>query len=162
MQIKRYELIELNIPASALGKVTFATYPQLQNQSDQLIKILNIEVFPITSYAASQLTAGLPGMPVADVPKAALVLYVNGEESIHLIPLAKLIHIDDAANPFQFLSDGFETLDNVDFSKSSVRFNTAATAANYIIPFGITYIRYQKSATGTAPSGTPPRDWIMA
>lgn len=149
--IKRWELVELTVPASATGRVNFNTIPQLRNQSDQRIVIQNVEVFPITSYAASQNNSAVPGMPATEVPKAVLVLYVNGEESIKMIPLAKLIHVQDAtpipySEQIQVLAD----LENVDWSKSYVQFNAAAAAATYVIPFGVSYLRFQRDPSNTS------------
>ena len=71
-QVKRWELVELTVPASTLGRVTFQTIPQLRNQTDQIIVLRDIEVYTISSYANSQQNSSLPGMPVADVPKAVV------------------------------------------------------------------------------------------
>ena len=94
-------------------------------------------MFTVSSYANSQQNSALPGMPVADVPKAVLVLYVNGEESIKNIPLGMLVRIDDFTNVYHERIFSFEGLVNVDFDKSYVQFSTAATASAYVIPFEI-------------------------
>lgn len=161
-QIYRWELVELNVPASTTGRVTFQTIPQLRNQTDQIIVIRDIEVFTVSSYANSQQNSSLPGMPVADVAKAVLVLYVNGEESIKNIPLAMLIHVDDFTNVYHERIFSFENLLNVDFDKSYVQFATASTASNYVIPFGISYNRLVKSATGIPKTqSTPQGPWVQ-
>lgn len=158
--IKRWELIEMTIPPASLGRVSFATVAQLRNQPDQIIIIKGIDVFSVLTYGNSQQTATLPGMPVAEVPKAVLVLYVNGEESIKMIPLAKLIHTEDGTTPFQQQVPAFENLANVDFDKSYVQFSVASDNAAYVIPFGITYLRLVKSATGMpSTTNTPTGNW---
>ena len=161
--INRYELVELTVPASTLGKVTFNTIPQLRNQPDQIIQVNGINVFPVTSYANSQYTSALPGMPVADIPKAVLVLYVNGEESIKMIPLAQMIHVNDHANPYQEQLWNFDNLRNVDFDKSYVQFGVASDAAAYVIPFGINYIRFVQGNANGVPNvaNIPAGNWVM-
>ena len=155
--INRWELVELNVPAgTGPGRVTFQTIPQLRNQTDQIIVIKDIEIFTISSYANSQQNSALPGMPVADVPKAVLVLYVNGEESIKMIPLGMLVHVDDFANIYHERIFSFESLVNVDFDKSYVQFSSAVSAAPYVIPFGISYNRMVKTATGIPKNTTTP------
>lgn len=142
--VQCFEMVELTIPAGvALGQaVSFNTIPQLRNQLDQTVLIQNIEVFPVTSYGASQVTAALAGMPVAEIPKTVLTLYVNGWESIKSIPLAKLAHIQDGTpSPFQQAMSFFDNLQNVDWDKSYVRFNAAAAGTPYVIPFGISYLK---------------------
>lgn len=142
--VKRLEIIELLVPANSQGRVTFQTVPQLRNQSDQRIIIQRIEVFTIGIYANSQSNNTLPGLPLADVPKAALVLHVNGVESIRMIPIARLmpVALNAAGNYDVFQSIEFEDLENVDFSKSYVQFSSASDAADYVIPFSVSYLRF--------------------
>lgn len=155
--IKRWEMIEMQVPALSLGRVSFGgPIAQLRNQPDQIIVIKGIEIFPVTSYANSQQTNSLPGLPAADIKKAVLVLYVDGSESIKMIPLVKLIHVNDLAGPFEENSLSFEDLTNVDFDKSYVQFSSASNAAAYVIPFGISYMRLVKNATGMPSSTTTP------
>jgi hypothetical protein len=146
--IKRWEMVELAVPANALGRVPFNTIPQLRNQPDQVIRIKNIEVFPAAVYSNSQNTPSIPGLPATDVAKAVLVLYVNGEESIRYVPLAKLIHTQDGTNAFQQDLQGFDDLENVAWDKSYVQFSVAGDATAYVIPFGVTYIRMMKNPQG--------------
>jgi len=140
-KIKRFELVELTVPANSTGKVAFNTIPQLRNQVGQTIIILDIVVYTDATYLNSQVTNSIPGFPVAEVNKCVLVLYVNGEESIKMIPLAQLIHQNDSASVFQQQIQSFDNLTNVDFDKSYVQFNAASSASKYVIPFGINYIR---------------------
>jgi hypothetical protein len=162
-KINRYELVELIVPALTLGRVTFQTIPQLRNQPDQIIQIQSISVFSVTSYVNSQNTSSLPGMPVAEIAKAVLVLYVNGEESVKMIPLVQLIHVDDQGNPYQQELWGFDQLKNVDFDKSYVQFSVLSDASAYVIPFGISYIRFVKGGANGIPnaSSIPPGNWVM-
>jgi hypothetical protein len=155
-KIKRFELVELTVPAAATGRVGFNTIPQLRNQANQMIVIKDIDCYTKESYANSQVTNSIPGMPDTEIKKCVLVLYVNGEESIKMIPLSKLVHQQDGVNPFQQQLFGFEDLTNVDFDKSYVQFNAASDAATYVIPFGIRYIRLMKNPSD--PNG----QWVSA
>jgi hypothetical protein len=152
-RIKRYEMIELGaasggIPTGQTGRFNFLDQPQLRNQPNQVIIIRDIEIFPVTSYAASQYTNGVVGLPIAEIAKVVLVLYINGEESVKYIPLAKLNHIQDATPAvFQQALQGFDNLSNVDWDKSYVQYNSASANGPYIIPFGITYFRFQRDPT---------------
>lgn len=148
-RIKRYEMVELTIDANQPGRFNFVTQPQLRNQPDQIIYIKGIEVFPITAYSNSQTSGAIAGVPVTELIKAVLVLYVNGEESVHMIPLPQLVHVNDTANPsvFQQEIQQFADLENVAWEKSYVQFSVAAANTPYVIPFGITYIRMQRDPT---------------
>ena len=160
--IKRFELIELQVPPNSLGRVGFSqAIPQLQNQPDQIIYIKAIRIYTITSYANSQQTNSIPGFPVADIPKACLTLYVDGNESIKTFPLVELINVNDHAGPYLEIPLWFDNLQNVSFDKSYVSFSSASDNALYVIPLGIIYTRFMKSASGVATtSPTPPGNWI--
>lgn len=145
-KIKRFELVELTVPANSTGRVGFNTIPQLRNQSNQTIQIKSIKVYVDTVYANSQVTNSVVGMAAAELPKAVLVLYVNGEESIKMIPLAQLNNIYDLpGSPYQQNFSEFDDLTNVDFDKSYVQFNAASAGTVYVIPFGITYLRFMSN-----------------
>lgn len=146
-KIKRFEIVELGgvngVPNGLIGRAAFEDQPQLRDQSNQVIIITNIELFVDTVYRNSQYTNALPGFPPGEIPKACLVMYVNGEESARLIPLAKLNHINDQLNPFEFDNPGFDNLQNVDWDKSYVQFASATAGGPYVIPFGVSYLRFQ-------------------
>jgi hypothetical protein len=150
-KIKRFEMVELGgtngIANGTLGRVSFNDQPQLRDQPNQIIIILNIELFLNSTYANSQFTNTLPGIPAAELPKGVLVLYINGEESVHLIPLAKLVHINDQLSPYQWDLQGFDRLSNVDWDKSYVQFSSATAGGPYVAPFGVTYLRFQVDPT---------------
>ncbi len=86
------------------------------------------------------------------------MLYVDGEESVKMIPLPQLVHINDTANPsvFQQEIQQFADLNNVAWEKSYVQFSVAAAGSPYIIPFGITYLRMRRDPT----SGPGETKWI--
>ena len=156
-KIKRFELIELTIAVNQPGRVYFVTQPQLRNQPDQIITIKGIQVYQDTIYSFSQVTGTIPGMALAEAIKAALVLYVDGEETIKLIPLPQLINQNNTNQPsvFQQEIQTFADLNNVAWDKSYVQFSVAAAGAPYVIPFGITYLRMRRN-----PSN--PDQWIDA
>jgi len=148
-KIKRFELIELTISQNQPGRFNFVTQPQLRNQPDQIIIINNIEVYPDIVYSNSQVTSTVVGVPVAEIIKAVLVLYVDGEESIKMIPLPQLIHTVNTAQPSVFQQEiaTFAALNNVAWEKSYVQFSVAAAGTPYVIPFGITYLRMRRDPT---------------
>ena len=161
--IKRFEMVELNVTANNMGKFGFNSVPQLRNQADQIIIIKGISVFPITSYAGSLVTPGVGGMPLIEIPKVTLVLYVNGEESVKSIPLSLLITVNDFAAPYQQIPYGFQDLQNVDIDKSYVYFSVAAAATPYVIPFGFHYDRLVKATNQPLmPNAAGGSGWVNA
>lgn len=146
-KIKRFELVELPIPAGSTGRITFPTVPQLRNQANQYIVLKGIQIYTVNDYANSQLNNSIAGIALTEVPKCVLVLYVNGEESIKMIPLGRLIQ--NISGTISYYNETyFDDLTNVDFDKSYVQFSAASAGTPYVIPFGIEYIRYTKNAAG--------------
>jgi hypothetical protein len=152
-KFKRFELVEVPVAANATGQVKFPTLDKLRNQANQIIIIKSISIYPITAYANSQTTNTVPGMAATEIPKTALVLYVDGEESIRLIPTAQLININDGTVPFQQQIQPFDDLTDVIFDSSYFQFNAPAAATAYVIPVGIVYIRLKKNPAN-------PNEWI--
>lgn len=149
-KIKRYELVELTISATVAGRFNFDTIPQLRNSANQLIVIKGIDVFTSSEYANSQFNAAVPGIAPTDLKKAVLVLYTDGEEAVHYIPLHKLYNMASNATagvPYNNTYVSFDSLTNVDWDKSYIQFATAP-AAQCVVPFGITYLRLQRGNDG--------------
>lgn len=144
--IARYEIIEITVPAGTTGSVPFPDVPNLRNQSDQKIVVLDIEYFPVYAYGASFLNNTVPGAPIAEIPKSAVVLYVNGEESVRRIPLSKLNYSQNLGIGATFEQErvAFDRLQNVDWPKSYVQFNAAPAGLPYVLPFGITYLKFKQ------------------
>jgi hypothetical protein len=87
--LKRYELIELPIPAgSGASKFNFPDIPQLRDDSTQDIIIRAIDCFNIVSMPLTP--AGNVTASLAQVLNSFLVLYIKGEESVHWLPLVRL------------------------------------------------------------------------
>lgn len=148
-KIKRFELVELSVAANQKGKVNFQSIPQLRNQANQIIIIKAIEVYPITDYIRSQLDNSIQGFPSGMVPACVLVLYVNGEESVHMIPLSRLINTqeDNDPRPFSLTPVFMDDLSNVDFDKSYVQLSSSH-GTPFVIPFAVWYIRLQRDMGG--------------
>lgn len=155
-------MVELTISQNQPGRFNFVTQPQLRNQPDQIIIIKGIEVFQDTIYSFSQVTSTVPGAALAELIKAVLVLYVDGEETIKMIPLPMLVHTQNTNQPsvFQQEIQTFADLQNVAWEKSYVQFSVAAAGTPYVIPFGVTYLRMRRNPTYAPNSGQV--EWIDA
>lgn len=141
-KIRRYEQVELQVPVGAPTKVPFPDLPNLRNQTDQAITIKDIDITTATVMPTTP--NGATNAPIAELKKAVLVLYVNGEESIYRVPLLKLNRINDFANPYQEQWESFDDLKNVDWAKSYVLFSSAPATTPYSILFGISYLKLSK------------------
>lgn len=155
--IKRFQIVELGgaggIANGTTGRVNFLDQAQLRNQPGQIVIITNIEIFMDSVYSHSQVTNSIVGFPAADLPKAVLNLYVQNEETIFYLPLAKLNHVDDGLSPFQWDLQGFDRLPDVAWDKSFVQFSAATAGGPYVIPFGVTYYRFKFDPAAMDSSG---------
>jgi hypothetical protein len=147
IKIKRYETIEIIIPAGSAGSVPFPDVPNLRNQNDQKIIVVDMEFFPDYVYGASFLNTTIPGTPIGEIPKAAAVIYYNGEEAIRRIPLGKINYTENLGigAPFQHERTSFDELNDVIWPKSYIQFNAAIAGAPYIIPITVTYYKFKTS-----------------
>jgi len=142
--IKRYEIIEVIVPLLTAGQLAFPDVPNLRNTSEQQITIQDIEFFPNYAYGASFLNTAVVGTPIGEIPKIAMVLYVAGEESIRSIPLAKINYSENLGIGATFSRERvpFDNLQKVDWPKSYFKFNAALVGLPYIIPLGVTYLKF--------------------
>lgn len=139
--IKRFEMIELQIPANSVAtKFPFPDIPQLRSDVEKDIWIRGID-----TYTNDTVTFDFNGnavAPFADIQKASLTLYVQGRESIFRIPLVLLLNtFQISANPVAW-TDHKNEFDNleIDWTKSYVSTSTAFGNAGLIaFVFGISY-----------------------
>lgn len=98
-RMKRYELVELAIPAGSTGtRFPYPDIPQLRDDTTQDIVIAGLETYSVDTLPLS--ANGIAVATMAQLQNAFLVLYIEGEESMRQIPLVRL-------NPmFQALSTG--------------------------------------------------------
>lgn len=147
MRTKRYELVELQVPANTSGtKVQFTDIPQLRTQTNQTITIQAIETF--SNQAVTTSPTGIAVATPTQIKSAFLVLNVQGEENIFRIPLPQLNRVIPdqitAANyvPSVDQLQQFEMLQMVDWTKSYVQFATAPNNVSaFSFLFGVHYTR---------------------
>lgn len=151
-KLKRWELVELIVPAGTTGgRLPYPDIPNLRDDTTQDIIICSLESFTIE---AMPLTPnGNVVATTAQLLNCFLVLYIEGEESVHWLPLIKL------QNVFQALATGtsqaeFEHQETdylkVDWNKSYIQFGTPPNpGANFSIMLGVAYKKL------------PPGGWAM-
>jgi hypothetical protein len=143
MKTPNFELVELICPANSGNRVFFQDVQQLRAQSGQNVEVVAIDAF--SNQAVSLSPTGNTMIAIADFKKAFLVLNEGGRELKNKIPLALLNRVDAdfsvAANfvPGQVLPFEFESLRNVDWTKSYVMFASAPVATSFSVLFGVHY-----------------------
>jgi hypothetical protein len=86
---KRYELVELVIPANSSGtRFPYPDIPQLRDDTTQDIVIMGLETFSIDAMPLSP--NGNTVATMAYLLNSFLTLYIEGEESMRQVPLVRL------------------------------------------------------------------------
>lgn len=124
---KRFELIELIIPAGTTGN-TFAIedIPQLRDDTTQDIIIVGLETYSIDTVPLSP--AGNVVASMAQLENMFLTLYIEQEESVYRLPMPRIQPIWEA-NTAGALQGGQQTLSleclRVAWNKSYLTFGAA-------------------------------------
>jgi hypothetical protein len=104
--LKRFELVELIIPAASTGtRFPYPDIPQLRDDTTQDIIICGLETYPLE---ALPLTAnGNTNATFAQLQNSFLVLYIDSEESVRQVPFIRL-------NPLRQADAAGTTFNNID------------------------------------------------
>lgn len=140
--VKRYEQIELVIPAGATQtRFNFPDIPQLRSDVTKAILIRALETFSVESIPVD--FNGNAVATFASIQKASLTLYVDGVESIFRIPLVKLLNTygDGTAILWTNELNQFENLE-VDWTKSYISSPIPfAIGTQFAFVIGVSYKR---------------------
>lgn len=137
--IKRYELIELAIPAAFSGsQFNIPILQQLAQTSSQDIIIRALEFFSVLEIPTS--ATNQPVVPMAQLQASFLTLYIEGEESVRRIPLVRLRPIHNAGATSFFVEDT-ALFDNVmvDWSKSYIELPAGFGGGGFSFLMGVWY-----------------------
>ena len=144
------ELIEISISSGAAGRVTLPDVPQLRNQGDQIviIKTLRLITDKVLTFAP---TTGAATTPLADLQKISLVIYSNGWEKGHYIPVLTLNDVADADStaattiPYRMHTTRLADWKDLDWNKSYLQFSNGTSAAgDSTMILEVEYMRLQK------------------
>jgi hypothetical protein len=104
--LKRFELVELIIPAVSTGtRFPYPDIPQLRDDTTQDIIICGLETYP---FEALPLTAnGNTNATFAQLQNSFLTLYIDSEESVRQVPFIRL-------NPLRQAAAAGTTFNNID------------------------------------------------
>jgi hypothetical protein len=104
--LKRFELVELIIPAGSTGtRFPYPDIPQLRDDTTQDIIICGLETYP---EEALPLTAnGNTNADYAQLSNSFLTLYIDSEESVRQVPMIRL-------NPFRQAAAAGATFNVID------------------------------------------------
>lgn len=140
---KRFQLVELIIPASVTGnnqQTYFQNQPQLQSISgDRRIFMKGLATYSQDTLASSPLTTASPVATAADLLNGVLVLSVDGEYSMNMIPLSDLCRTQTTSlTPSNFDLFLIDDVFKIDWTKSYVQ----TIVAPAIVPFSYIFAVY--------------------
>lgn len=128
------EIIEIPIANGASGTITLPDVPQLRNQGKEMVIIKSIRLIS-PKVLSNAPTLGTAVTPLADLVKLSLILYSEGWEKGHLIPVLSLNDTADADStaattiPYRTNTTYLDNWKNVDWNKSKLVFSAGTTAA---------------------------------
>lgn len=138
------ELIEIPVEDNGLQKIPIPTIDLLRSDDDQRIIIKGMRLIVDGVAVAGPLQAG-PTAPLAELQKMFLVIYAEGWEKGHYIPLLTLndVFVEGSGIPFRPASTRFNNWEKVQWSKSFIALaNGQQTAgAPYNIMLDVEYIK---------------------
>jgi hypothetical protein len=141
------ELVEINVPRNGMQRIPFPDVQQLRSTPQNNIIIKGIRLITPDVLTHAPINGGTTS-PVAELQKMALVLYCEGWEKGHLIPLLVLNDVAMPAGtaPFRYQPTRFDNWVNVDWAKSYVQLGNGTSTANspYNILLEVEYIRVNK------------------
>lgn len=143
---KREQIVELLIPATITGnnqQTYFQNQPQLQSvMGDRRVYIKRIEAYTDENLIGSPLSNGVAMATAADLQNAVLVLSIEGENQINMIPLADLSTVYSSSastTPVNYQPFLLKNQFRVDWSKSYVQTITAPVAVPFTYVFRVDY-----------------------
>ena len=142
------ELVEVPVTVAGTFKVVFPDNQQLRSLTTQtiVIKAMRLIAPDVLSFAT---LSGNPTSPVTEIVKCVLVLYCEGWEKAHYIPLFVLndTFASNSATPHRYSSTRFSDWKNVDWSKSYIQYSNGsggsvlAGAVPYSFLFDVEYVK---------------------
>lgn len=147
------ELVEIGI-TSGSSVIAIPDQPQLRNQGEEIVIIKAIRLIS-PKVLANGITIAGANMSLTDLQNAVLILYSEGWEKGHYIPLLTLNDVADsdstAATTIPYVQNPVQLSDwkNVDWNKSKIQFANGQTAsATGVIMLQVQYQKFLRNANG--------------
>jgi len=155
--VANWEIVEIPV-ASGATRAAVPDQPMLKSFPGKrlIVKSIGLITAKILSHAP---LSGVVNAAVAEFRKITLVVYVNGWERLHFIPLLMMNGTADAdstaATTVQFVPTGpmnFDGVMDVDWTKSYLQFSTGLTAASaYSVLLGVNYVSLNDEGLSVKP-----------
>lgn len=141
------ELVEIPVTQDGQYRIVIPDNQQLRSLANQTIIIQGIRLIPAAALTNGPIT-GYATAPDTEVVKCVLVLYSQGWEKGHYIPLAVLNDLSISASGLahRYAATKFQNWRNVDWSKSYILYSGGTGGSNtggtpYAFLLDVTYIK---------------------
>jgi hypothetical protein len=143
------ELVEIPVTVAGVSRVAIPDIQQLRSQEGQRIIIKWIRFITVEVLSNGVIT-GFVNAPITEAVKISLVLYCQGWEKGHYIPLIALNDIVKPTTgvfPYKRSQSDFDSWINVDWSKSFLQYSNGtggvvlAGAAPYVVMLEVGYLK---------------------
>lgn len=143
------ELIEIPVTVAGVSRVNIPDIQQLRSQVGQIVIIKSMRLITADVLTNGVIT-GFANAPATEVKKISLVVYSNGWEKGHYIPLQVLNDTRLATGSVYALRDyqtDFDSWQNVDWSKSYLQYSNGTGGAvlagslPYVVMLEVGYVK---------------------
>ena len=139
------ELVEIEVLTNGQQRVKFPDVQQLRSTTNQKIILKAIRVITDEVLTNAMLSVNA-NAPIAELQKIALVIYCEGWEKGHLIPILTLndMHTEGGAAPHRYAQTNFNDWQNVSWDKCYLQFGNGTVSANapYTVLLDVQYEKY--------------------
>jgi hypothetical protein len=142
------ELVEIPVSTAGVYRVNIPDIQQLRSQVGQIIIIKAIRLVTVDVLTNGVIT-GFVNAPATEIKKIVLVIYSNGWEKGHYIPLQVLndTHLSASIFSYRDYKTDFDDWQNVDWSKSYLLYangtggSVLAGAVPYVVMIEVEYVK---------------------
>lgn len=138
------ELVEVPVTQNGLQRINLPDIQQLRSTQGNDIIIKGIRLIPAAVLVAAPTLGGL-NAPDTELQKITLVIYCEGWEKGHLIPIFTLNdnYIEGSGTPTRFKPTRFANWKNVDWNKSYLQYanGQVSVGAPYNVLLDVEYER---------------------
>lgn len=146
------ELVEVPVTATGLFRINFPDNQQLRSLVTQDVRIQGMRLI-INDVVTNGPITGFLTAPLTELKKCFLVLYCEGWEKAHYIPLLTLsdVNVPGGAQAHRYAPTKFGSWRNVDWGKSFILYSngtagSSVAGGNYAFLFDVEYTKLD--ATG--------------
>jgi hypothetical protein len=139
------ELVEVVFTVAGEQKKKFPDISQLRSTPNQKIVVTAIRLITPDVLVAPMLSQTVTA-PITELQKMAVVLYCNGWEKGHYIPILTLndMTVPGGTAPHRYAQTNFEGFENISWDLSYIQFGAGQNVVNppYTVLFDVQYVKF--------------------